>query len=323
MTQSSADHHEEMTFTHGTISLAGTLHLPVGEQPDRGWPALVMIAGSGPSDRDSGGWFIPIRQSFLDRGIAVLSWDKPGCGASGGNWTRQTFSDRTEEASAALTWLRSHPTIDATRTGVWGHSQGGWIGPMVAVRDPDLAALIVNSGPAVDAHQQDLYGVEHVLQRQGASPDTIDRALAATRRLHGAARAGLSFSQLERLLPEVHQPNGPLSYFGTIDAQNWTFFCLNANPLHDPMTILPQIACPTLVIFGAIDPLVPVEESDRRFREAFDRPDAPSLTIRIYPHAGHRLETEGPGTYVPGYLHELGAWAADALTASTSDDHHH
>jgi pimeloyl-ACP methyl ester carboxylesterase len=321
VTTPTADQREAMTFTHGANTLAGTLHLPAGEQPPQGWPTLVMIAGSGPSDRDSGGWFVPIRQSFLDRGIAVLSWDKPGCGASGGNWTRQTFSDRAEEARAALAWLRRHPAIDGARTGVWGHSQGGWIGPIVAARDPVLAALIVNSGPAVDVHQQDLYGVEHVLLQQGVTQEAIDLALAATRRLHGAASAGLSFSQLERLLPEVHQPNGPLAYFGRIDAQNWTFFCLNANPLHDPMTVLPRIACPTLVIFGAIDPLVPVVESDRLFREAFAHPDSPPLTIRIYPGAGHRLETDGPGTFAAGYLDDLGAWAAHALAAAHSHDH--
>lgn len=312
---------ETMTFAHQNITLTGTLHLPHGEQPAGGWPALVMIAGSGPADRESGGWFVPIRDRFLARGIAMLSWDKPGCGASGGTWTRQTFSDRAEEARAALAWLRQHPAIDPARTGLWGHSQGGWIGPIVAARDPELAALIVNSGPAVDVHAQDRYGVEQTLLKRGASQETIEQALAATRRLHGAAHAGLSFTQLSRMMPEVHQPNGPLAYFGTIDAQSWTFFCLNANPLHDPMTVLPQIACPTLVIFGASDPLVPVEESERRFREAFGRSDAPPLTIRIYPDAGHRLETDSPGTFAAGYLDDLATWAADALAPSS--EHHH
>lgn len=304
---------ERMTFSDGRNTLAGTLHLPFGEPPPSGWPALVMIAGSGDADRDASGWFVPIREAFLANGIAVLSWDKPGCGGSSGHWTTQTFSQRADEALAGLAWLRAHAGIDATRTGLWGHSQGGWIGPIVASRDPDLRALIVNSGPGVDAHAQDLFGVEHTMRKDGASDAAIRRALAATGRLHGAASAGLSFSQLERMLPDLHAPDGLLAYFGTITPAVWRFFCLNANPLHEPMTVLPAIRCPTLAVFGADDPLTPPEESAARFREAFDRPDAPPLTIRMYPGAGHRLETHGAGTFTDGYLDGLGNWMQAAL----------
>ncbi|MGN6033343.1 MAG: alpha/beta hydrolase family protein [Thermomicrobiales bacterium] len=304
---------QAMTFTDGRNTLAGTLHLPPGTAPQRGWPALVMIAGSGDSDRDASGWFAPIRNAFLQNGIAVLSWDKPGCGGSSGHWTTQTFPHRANEALAGLAWLRAHPGIDPTRTGLWGHSQGGWIGPIVAARDPDLRALVVNAGPAVDVHAQDLYGVEHTMRDAGKSDVEIRRALAATERLHGAAIAGLSFAQLERLVPELHMKDGPLAYFEGMTPAVWHFFCLNANPVLDPMDVLPSIRCPTLAVYGADDPLTPPEQSAALFRQAFDRPGAPPLTIRIYPGAGHRLETQGPGTFADGYLDGLGTWMADAL----------
>lgn len=302
-----------MTFTDGRNTLAGTLHLPAGDRPASGWPAVVMIAGSGDSDRDASGWFAPIRDAFLQHGIAVLSWDKPGCGGSSGHWTTQTFSQRADEALAGLAWLRAQPAIDAMRTGLWGHSQGGWIGPIVAARDPDLHALVINSGPAVDAHAQDLYGVEQTMRKAGKSGAEIRRALAATERLHDAASAGLSFAQLERMLPELHIEDGPLAYFAGMTPAIWHFFCLIANPLLDPMDVLPQIRCPTLAVFGANDPLTPPEQSAALIRQAFARPGAPPLTIRIYPGAGHRIETHGPGTYADGYLDGLGTWMADAL----------
>ncbi|MGC4108125.1 MAG: alpha/beta fold hydrolase [Thermomicrobiales bacterium] len=304
---------EAMTFTDGKHTLAGTLHLPASDVPPSGWPALVMIAGSGDSDRDASGWFVPIRDAFLTNGIAVLSWDKPGCGGSSGHWTTQTFSHRATEAIAGLAWLRAHSHIDAARTGLWGHSQGGWIGPIVAARDPELRALVVNSGPAVDVHAQDLFGVEHTMRDAGRSDAEIRRALAATERLHGAAIAGLSFSQLERMLPDLHAKDGPLDYFGGLTPAIWHFFCLNANPVLDPMDVIPLIRCATLAVYGSDDPLTPPEQSAALFRQAFDRPDAPPLTIRIYPHAGHRIETKGPGTYADGYLADLGTWMADAL----------
>ena len=96
-------HSQEVRFESGGNTLAGTLYLPSGPCPH---PALVMLQGSGPTDRDSGGYFPPIRDHFLSTGLAVLSWDKPGIGESTGHWTRQTLFDRADDALAAIDFFR-------------------------------------------------------------------------------------------------------------------------------------------------------------------------------------------------------------------------
>src|SRR4051812_31423527 len=88
-------------------------------------PAVLMLQGSGPADRDSGGYFPPIRDAFLARGIAVFSFDKPGIGSSTGDWRHYALMDRADQALAALALLREHHVIDGARVGVWGQSQGG------------------------------------------------------------------------------------------------------------------------------------------------------------------------------------------------------
>ncbi|MGI8855268.1 MAG: alpha/beta hydrolase family protein, partial [Thermomicrobiales bacterium] len=150
----------EITVAWGGVRLAGTLHLPTSLPPH---PAVLMMQGSGPADRDSGGYFPPIRDAFLSRGIAVYSFDKPGIGGSSGDWRRYGLADRTEQALAAITLLREQEGIDPRRVGIWGHSQGGWLVQMLAARLSDLAFAIANSGPAIGVEQQDRYGCEHTM----------------------------------------------------------------------------------------------------------------------------------------------------------------
>ncbi len=81
---------------------------------------MVMLQGSGVADRESGGFFPPIRSAFLDAGVGVLSWDKPGVGESSGDWRERTLFDSADEALAAIDWLREHPAVDAGRVGITG-----------------------------------------------------------------------------------------------------------------------------------------------------------------------------------------------------------
>jgi hypothetical protein len=77
-----------------------------------------MLQRSGAADRDCGGYFPPIRDAFLRRGIAVYSLDKPGIGGSSGDWRRFALFDRTDQALAAIDALKEHVAIDPRRVGV-------------------------------------------------------------------------------------------------------------------------------------------------------------------------------------------------------------
>jgi uncharacterized protein len=295
---------EEVRFECGETVLAGTLHLPTGSGPH---PALVMIQGSGPTDRDSEGYFPPIRDHFLSHGLAVLSWDKPGIGESTGHWTQQTFFDRADEALAGIAWLRNHESIDPDRVGLWGQSQGGWVGPLAASQTRDLAILIVNSGPTIAALDQDLYGVEHTLREDGVSEEDIQEALQFFRRFHEAARQGVPYEQVASLLNEVRDTPG-FDYFGEVSPELWHFFVINVQRPYDPIPPLSKITCPILALYGELDPLIPVQESARVFRSvdapAEDRP----VTVQIFPGANHRIKVGEPRVFAPGYLETMTDW---------------
>jgi pimeloyl-ACP methyl ester carboxylesterase len=298
----------EVKFASGDNELAGTLYLPKGKGPH---PGLVMLQGSGPADRDSGGYFPPIRDHFVSTGLAVLSWDKPGIGESTGHWTDQTFFDRADDAIAGLDSLRTHAAIDDAHVGIWGHSQGGWVGPLTASQYPDLAFLVVNSGPGVDAHVQDLYGTEHTMRARGASDDEVALALEFMRSLHDAALQGIPFEEVATRLLEPARGAPGFDYFGEVDPAEWNFLVVNSQRLYEPVEPLERIRCPILAIFGEADVLVPVDVSVKIFESAQASAPNRDITTVVFPGADHRIKIDGE--FAPGYFEAITDWIWDRI----------
>ena len=170
----------EVRFKSGDAMLSGTLTLPPG--PGR-HAAVAFVHGSGPTQRS----YLPELQALLVRnGVAVLAYDKRGIGQSGGSYpgespTADANDILARDAAAAARFLRSQPEIDPARLGLAGHSQAGWIMPLAGSREPAIRFLVIFSGPAVTADENDLYQDlagegEHPAQ---LSDDAIDAQVLA------------------------------------------------------------------------------------------------------------------------------------------------
>lgn len=165
--------------------LAGTMAWPTrpGKQP-----AVLLVSGSGPQDRDEAIALVPgfrpfrqIADTLARRGIAVLRLDDRGTGESGGVFTTATTQDFSEDAEDAVRWLKSLRDVDSTRVAIVGHSEGGLIAPMVAARGTRLAAIALMAGPAWTGrrivHEQNRYAASQSLS--GAALDSVLRSADA------------------------------------------------------------------------------------------------------------------------------------------------
>ncbi|MBV8480514.1 MAG: alpha/beta hydrolase [Actinobacteria bacterium] len=135
---------------------AATLTLPPGRGP---FPAVVTVHGSGVATRDE---FDVFTMDLALHGVAVLADDKRGTGESQGAYpgdvaTISTLSVLAADARREVRYLASLPQIDARRIGLWGDSQGGWIVPLAASRNPLVHWAILNSGPTVTVGESDLW----------------------------------------------------------------------------------------------------------------------------------------------------------------------
>ena len=302
----------DLVFPFEDVDLTGTVYLPDAEPPH---PAVLMLHGSGPADRDSGDFFPPIREAFLAAGIAVFSWDKQGIGGSDGDWRNQTIPDRALEAQAAVEAVQLQPEIDPDRIGVWGHSQGGWVGPLLAAREPGIAALVIHSGTGLTPSEQDHVGMEQTLRRDGASDDEVAQGHAFLDALHAAARAGMPFADFDREVQAPARDTAGYGYFGEIDPAMWAYFVRNAAEPFDPLATLRAVRCPVLAIFGGDDVLIPVERSVNLLWETVGVAN-PDVTVRVYPGASHRLLAGNPPAYPEGYLEAMSGWLRARLPHS-------
>ena len=96
-------------------------------------------------------------QHLQKNGIAVLLPDKRGSEKSEGDWKKSTLQDFAGDASSAIDFVKEQTMFRHSAIGVLGHSQGGWIVPIVAAIDKDVAFAACWSGPGVTVDEQILY----------------------------------------------------------------------------------------------------------------------------------------------------------------------
>lgn len=132
------------------VKLAGTFTVPRAPGPH---PAVVLITGSGPQDRNEALMghrpFLVLADHLTRHGIAVLRCDDRGFGKSAGNFAAATNEDFVTDTLAAVAWLRTRTEVDAKRIGLIGHSEGGVVAPRAAVQSGDIAFIVLLAGVGI------------------------------------------------------------------------------------------------------------------------------------------------------------------------------
>ena len=247
--------------------LAGTLTIPLHEQ---NLPAAVLITGLSPHERNNGDapWmpFRDIADALTRGGIAVLRVDDRGVGKSTGDKTAFTIFDKADDVRTEVAWLRVHAGVDPKRIMLIGYSEGGLIAPMVAAKDPAIAAVITLAGPGVAGMEVARYQVEQAILKDPRIPES-DREKEFNKQLAEA---------LKDLTP--HES----SFLKT-----------------DPGGYDRLVRCPTLIIQGAADLTVPVRSAERIASSARATGNS-DVTVRIFPGVSHSLLPD-PGGLPSGW----------------------
>lgn len=295
---------EEIVFPGAGVQLSGSVTCP---DAATACPGVVLLGGSGPSDRHNDGFFDALRTHLASAGVAVLAYDKRGAGQSAGAWATATVDDLAHDAAAAVAALQAHPRVAAGAVGVLGHSEGGWVALRLCARMGTPRHLIVNSCPAVSFAESEA----SALTTAGADPGA---AAALLQQLTAAARNGCGYQQGQQIIAAYqHEPWYPLLSAGGFTLDSTTWAQLTAWGDYDPFDDLIQLKTPTLAIFGENDPLVPVRTSVERYQDTAARAARSQQTL-VFPGAGHRLQVSTG--LAPGYLTRLSTWCQEQGTAA-------
>jgi uncharacterized protein len=174
----------ELTVGQGKWALPGTLARPNGDGP---FPAIVLVHGSGPHDRDESIGpnkpFKDLAWGLASRGVAVVRYEKRTkihLDAIRQSKAPFTVNDETvDDAVAALELARQTDGVAPARLFVLGHSMGGSMLPRIGARDSKLAGLIALAAAATPTEEAIVAQFRYVFELDGALDDEEKQKLAA------------------------------------------------------------------------------------------------------------------------------------------------
>jgi len=331
---------EEVKYSNSAAgaTLAGTLTLPRSGKPS---PAVLLIAGSGPNDRDETIFghkpFLVLADYLTRQGIAVLRVDKRGVEQSTGNYAVSTTEDFASDVLAGVQYLKTRKEVNAELIGLIGHSEGGLIAPMVAVKSNDVAFIVLMAAPSVTG-ETTVYAQEVLISRaMGVSEEQIHHQLDLQRQVLSIIINEPDLEKAEKMLREIiatQLANLPQEEQKTIaevmEAQmkrlnsKWFRYYLT----YDPSTSLKQLQIPVLVINGELDWQVPPKLNLPIHAKILKAAGNQNYTIIEFPKLNHFFQTCESGsileygkieeTIAPVVLDTLSDWILGTTTKNLS-----
>jgi hypothetical protein len=270
---------QEVVVGEGVTAVPGTLTLPVGDGP---FPSVILVHGSGPSDRDEAiGGYKPFRDlavGLAAKGIAVLRYEKQTYENSIQSALNPKFTVKEEsidDALKAVKLLQADHRMDKNRIFIIGHSQGGMLIPKIIEQDSNqtIAGAVVMAGP-----NKPLEDV--LLDQKTASLERLKEAGQPEEVIAAAKQQVAAWEQVVQLLHDPkystdHMPQGvaiPNAYWW-FDFQGY-----HAGEVAKTQTV------PLLVLQGDNDKQVSVNHLDRWKQDLSTRKD---VTYALYPRLNH------------------------------------
>jgi len=263
---------EEVSIPANGFALAATISRPAGGEeaaPAAGrkpapvrLPAVVLVSGSTPSDRDEFVFGIPIfaqlANAIADAGFLVVRYDERGTGQSGGRQESATIQDFAADARSVVTYLLKRRDVDPRRIALVGYGEGGWISMLVAEVEQKVSAMALVATASVP-------GAELVLEQQrlfferggGANAPPQEAAVEQQKKIIEAVVTGQGW---ENLTIDIRK---------RVDTPLYRSFLL-----FDPSKTLPRTRQPLLVLQPLLDREIPAYHGEQLAQLARSRPRA-------------------------------------------------
>lgn len=290
------------------ITLAGTLTLPSGNAP---FPVILLISGSGPQDRNETIYnhrpFLVLADYLTRQGVAVLRVDDRGVGKSTGDFSQATSVDFASDVLAGIEYLKTRKEINPKQIGLIGHSEGGLIAPMVAVKSADAAFIVLMAGTGLTG-EEILYLQGALISRaMGVSEEDIAKNRQFNEKIFSVIKEEKDKKIAEEKLRQMFMADwaelndeeksriGDPEVFLKAQLQSllspWLKFFLT----YDPKPTLSKVKCPVLAINGEKDLQVPPKENLSAIEEALVAGGNKNFTVKELPGLNHLFQTAQTG----------------------------
>lgn len=324
------------TASPDNVSLSGTLTLP---SSTGSYPAVILIAGYGPNDRDVTGmghkYFKVLAEHLTNQGIAVLRYDKRGVGKSTGNWATVNSKELAQDVAGAIAFLKTRKEINHEKIGLVGLSEGGLIASMVASQSPDVAFAVLMAPYVALGVENMVYQASLNLRADGATPEFVESDKAVRTAMYTVAQQESNVqtaAQKMRRMIQEYEANLPQAQKLEAEKLPWALtgtkidmwvnvvtspayrFCLT----YDPTFMLEAIRVPILAIAGSRDLTAPPSKIFPVLETAFKKSGHSDYTLVELPDLNHVFQTCKTGavaeyetikeTMAPAALNAISDW---------------
>ena len=328
---------EEVFFFNksANVKLAGTLTYPkLKPNSTQQFPALILISGSGPQNRDEELLghkpFLVLADYYTRKGYAVLRFDDRGVGKSTGDFSQATTADFASDVESAVKFMQHHFVVNPTKIGLMGHSEGGVIAPMVAANPSNsIAFIVLLAGTGIKGDSLLLLQQALIAKAEGMNPALLKENQQLNRDLFQLVNLHTDEKALNNAVDtyfEHHPINAQLlaETGQSLDEFQQTLRAQLLNPwmCHflrlDPQLALRKVTCPVLAINGSKDLQVPAEQNIPAIKAAVESNGNKHVTVEILPNLNHLFQTCKTGspneyatleeTFSPDALKVIAKW---------------
>ena len=306
---------EEVRFQNpqAEVNLAGLLNVPEGNGP---FPAVLLLGGSGPTDRDNTGnndykMFLVLADYLTRQGIAVLRYDKRGVGASTGDFSLAGLQDFASDAKAALHYLQTRGEINTNQMGLIGHSEGGLLAAMLAASSKEIGFVITLAAPGIDGDTNFILQRKLISKSKGISEEKWLAKLDFLENVVDQVKSAERPKELERSIEKVvvsylERTKSEIPY--GMSTEDYTAMLVDqyTHPyVQDLIKIVPrqsfrQVTCPVLALNGSKDLQVAPQQNLPAIQQALEAGGNTDVTVKEFPNLNHLFqesETGNPGEY--------------------------
>ena len=266
---------EAVTIPGVGFNLAGTITKPANAKEPL--PALVLIGGSGPTDRDETVAGIPVfgqlARDLVAAGFIVVRYDKRGVGQSGGRTESVTIADYAEDARSVVLWLEKRKDVNKERIGLVGHSEGALVAMLTAGRERGkVSAIALVAGPSTAGSTLVLEQQKHLLDLMKVDDAQRAEKVALQEKINAAVMTGRGWQDL----PEAARKVADTPWF-------YSFLTF------DPARAMKETRQPVLIVQGELDTQVQPYHADKLLEFAKARKTEAIAEVVKVPGVNHLL----------------------------------
>lgn len=292
---------EELWIPVGEDTLYAQLYLPgaAGKVP-----ACLLLPGGGGTGMDN---YVFDAKYLAAYGVATLVFDKSGNGKSKGpnHFNQQNFEEKNDQYIALFNYLKKHPKVDASKTGVLGLSEGGRLALMMAIDLGDeIAFSIPIAAPIMTMKEGQFYAIDQ--HHRILNIDEIDNM--KVQQIWDDYYTGISEGKIQS--STIASANHYRSKYGRLFLPPNSTQVPTSPKKEDLINdrIIKEavsIRCPILLQYGENDQRVNPRKSLENFIPKVAGKN--NIHVKIYPRGSHSMMTP-EYKICPGYMDDKIKW---------------